>query len=384
MTSLVRLTKVGLRSDADVPHVRQVAKATAESLGFSEFQQTRILTAVIEVARNAIVHGGGGHAVVSLGDRAGRAILDVAVSDQGSGMSAGQKADVYADRVRPSERGLGLGLRGARRMADDFQIDSGPHGTDVRLGFASPATASELRSLAIKIGERLASLKAVDPATTLAQQNHELLAAIAERDLLIQEVHHRTRNNIALIRSMVRLTEHAATHPETKVALAELSVRMQAVSSVHEQLERAETGQLVQILPFLESVANSTYDAFSAPERTIAIDVCGADLTISSSAAVDVGLIVAELITNALKHAFSNRTTGRLSVRAIEADREAGTFILEVADDGPGLPAGQARPERSKSLGWRMIRAMAARHDGEVSTQNDNGLKVTITLRADI
>lgn len=386
MKSPLRLTRLGLRSDTDIPHIRQVGKVTAQTLGFTAFQQTRIVTAIIEVARNAIVHGGGGHVVMKLATQAGSVVLDIAVSDQGGGMPAVRKADVMADRARRSDRGLGLGLRGAKRIADRFEIETGAYGTDVHLGFVSPAKADNISALANRVSDEIAGLAAVDPATTLAQQNNELMAALAERDLLIKEIHHRTRNNIALIRSMVRLSENAAKHSETKTALAELGNRMQAILSVHELLERSDGSELVEILPFLKSVADRTYDAFSTQDCLITIDVTGASLKIGSNTAVDVGLIVAELMTNALKHAFVGRTTGRVTLHVVEDEshRDAGTFLLEVSDDGHGLPAGQEQPERSASLGWRMIRAMTRRHGGQIVTTNDNGLKVSISLRTDV
>ncbi len=365
-----RLITIRLESDKDIPRVRQVGRAVTEVLGFATFSQTRIVTAMLELARNAIVHGGGGRVMMGLIEKNHIVALLVTVTDSGPGVA--HLEDVLGGHAMPSATGLGLGLRGAHRIADHFNVHTNADGTEIEAWFMSAHKGDKLGELVRAATDRLGSLNKADPTEALVQQNRELMLALQERDLLIREVHHRTRNNLALMGSLVRLSQNAATHAETKQALSELGLRMQAILSVHEQLERAEDGKQVRILAFLGDVAKRTVEALSTEEKTVNVSVEGDDMPLASGLAVDLGLIVAELMTNAMKHAFSDRSEGTVRIR-VATDETAETpdaFTLEVSDDGPGLPPGVDRPERSNSLGWRMIRAMSSRHSG----RNQRGL----------
>jgi len=131
----------------------------------------------------------------------------------------------------------------------------------------------------------------------------------------------------------------------------------------------------------LETVAKHAQDAFSNDQFNIAISVFGDTVSVSGSAAIDLGLIVNELITNAYKHAFEGRDAGRIDVsfeRESDDDGKA-SWVLVVRDDGVGL-AKDIKPERSDSLGWRMIRAMSARLSGTLETGSDDGFYTRIAF----
>ena len=105
----------------------------------------------------------------------------------------------------------------------------------------------------------------------------------------------------------------------------------------------------------------------------------GDAVSVSGSAAIDLGLVVNELITNAYKHAFEDRQSGRIDVSFERENRdgEKPSWVLAVKDDGVGLPE-NVKPERSDSLGWRMIRAMTARLSGAIETGSNKGFYTRI------
>ncbi|MEM7643994.1 MAG: sensor histidine kinase [Pseudomonadota bacterium] len=135
----------------------------------------------------------------------------------------------------------------------------------------------------------------------------------------------------------------------------------------------------MSLLSFLQSIADRIHSAFSSNGARVQIDVGGDDLLAEGRLGADVGLIVGELVTNALKHAFADRREGRIMI-ALRGDEEAGALEVTVHDDGPGLPDGMDRPNRLTSLGWRMVESMAARDAGQVDVTNRNGLCVRVTL----
>ncbi|EMD83896.1 sensor histidine kinase [Pacificimonas flava] len=383
------ITTVRIGSEADIVRVRQVAATLTRAFGLEKFAHTRAVTACLELARNALQYAGGGRIAFGAVEGRNHLMLTVSVRDQGPGIKDVERLlsgrAVHGTDGGLGGRGMGLGLRGVKRLAQEFDLVTGPEGTKIDIAFAAPNSPGTLAETVEAATDALMKLGKADPAAELAQQNQQLAEALAERELLINEVHHRTGNNLALILGLIQMSRRSAKEPETGRILAELEGRVHAVAKVHEELQKADNVDRLLIIPFLKKVASHGREAFSSEAQDIDIHVEGDDIWLHSAAAVDIGLIVGELITNAFKHAFAGRTSGRIAVSfRHEENPEKGddhtAFCLIVADNGHGLPEDAGRPERSNSLGWRMIRAMTARHDGTIETDGSNGFRTVIHL----
>ena len=368
----MRLTTLKIEADEDIVRLRMVGQEVARRCGFAKFAETRIVTALLELGRNIVQHGGGGRMTLSLEPQGSGLALGVEAVDQGPGIPDLDARLSGADSLPGTARapGLGLGLRGVQRIADRFEAESGAEGTRILAGFDTRLAASEAAPVAAGIGEALAALRRADPAAMLAQQNRDLLDALEERDLLMAEVHHRTKNNLALVTGLMRLSRSAAKTEETRGVLRDLELRVKAITAIHDQLQRAAAADSAALLPLLRDVAEQTRQAFSTPDQEVKVVVTGETLLLSGNAATDLALAAGELMTNACKHAFAGREKGRLHV---SLKREEGVLKLTVSDDGCGLAPGMERPERSDSLGWRMIRTMVQKHGGFVRTSNGEG-----------
>jgi serine/threonine-protein kinase RsbT len=133
-----------VRSDVDLMAVREAARAAAAEAGFSLVNQTKLVTAVSELARNAVVHGGGGEVSVDPVQRGTLRGVRLVVSDRGPGIA--DIAEALTDG-HTTGHGLGLGLGGARRLVDDFSIDSAPgQGTTVTIAMWATPGLSTFRS----------------------------------------------------------------------------------------------------------------------------------------------------------------------------------------------------------------------------------------------
>lgn len=133
MTGMSTGHEVPIREEVDIVHVRQAARDVAVSVGFSLVEQTKLVTAASELARNTLKHGGGGVAEVELERAAGATALRLVFRDEGPGIADIEQAlaDGYS-----SAGGLGLGLSGARRLADEFDLQTQPgEGTTVTVVF---------------------------------------------------------------------------------------------------------------------------------------------------------------------------------------------------------------------------------------------------------
>ena len=380
------IIRVRIAKEADIARVRQVTDCIGASFGLESFARTRCITACLEIARNALQYAGGGQAFYRLTFERGHSYLFVSFIDQGTGIDKIEK--ILEGRAFLGEgagglggRGLGLGLRGVKRLAHRFDLTTSSEGTTVELGFEVPIALSEQAASLAKAADHLAALSKTDPLVELSRQNRELAEALAERELLMAEVHHRTGNNLALVKSIIQMSRRKAQSEEAKHLLAELESRIHSIVRVHQDLQKTLDTDEIDALPFLRSVGANSADAFSHVEKNIVVTVTGDDLVLPSKLMVDLGLIVSELITNAIKHAFPQRSEGNITIALsrLEAD-EPGAVLLCVSDDGVGLADGE-RPERSDSLGWRMIRAVATRHQGTLDVDGSDGMTVKLELR---
>ncbi|KAF0676683.1 sensor histidine kinase [Profundibacterium mesophilum] len=368
------IARLRIQNERDIVRLRTLGSRIVMATGFSGFAGTRVVTAMLELARNMIDHAPGGHLSLMLREDGKRVLLVIEAVDQGRGIEASTRAAGTSGAKRP---GLGLGLQGVRRMADQFDIQTGVEGTRVSACFRSMIGVSDLRRDREKILALAQSTEEDDLSEVLGRQNRELLDAIEERDLLMAEMHHRTKNNLSLVISLMRLSRNAAKSEESRDILRDLEGRVSAIAKVHDQLQHEGAADMVELLSLLRDVAAQSRSAFASSGRDIVITVEGEPVRLASSTAVDLSLVVGELITNACKHAFTERSAGTITISAAGIGND---YILVIRDDGIGLPGDLERPGRAMSLGWRMVRSMVQKHGGTLQNRNDGGLVTTLTF----
>jgi signal transduction histidine kinase/CheY-like chemotaxis protein len=168
-----------IEMEADVVAVRQRTRRVAELVGFDAQDQTRLATAVSEIARNAFAYAGGGRAELSIQPDAAGQFLSIRITDKGPGIA--DLDTIFEGRYR-SSTGMGLGLIGARRLVDRFHIEAKPaKGTVVELGQRLPKRAKPItRANLTELADRLRLERGTDPLTDLRDQNRELMQSLAE------------------------------------------------------------------------------------------------------------------------------------------------------------------------------------------------------------
>ena len=217
-----RLLLIALERESDIVLVRKRTRRLAELLGFDRQDQTRITTAVSELARNAFEYAGAGRAEFRVRDAAPAHALEIIISDKGPGIA---DLDAVLSGSQPSEKGMGVGLRGARRLMDTFHIDAEYDlGTTVRVSKLLPARAPAMnRALLTRIGQTLAADEPADPVDEIRRQNQEMLAQLQELqdrqealDQLNQELHDTNRGVVALYAELDERADHLRRADELK------------------------------------------------------------------------------------------------------------------------------------------------------------------------
>ena len=221
MTTWTILT-TPIEHEPDVSAVRQRARRVAELLGFEVQDQTRIATAVSEITRNALSYAGGGLAEFRLSGPDVPQYLLIRIADRGPGIA---NLDEVLAGAFESRTGMGLGLIGARRLMDDFEVTSAPGGTVVTLHKLLPkGRSATVSALLAEITRKLAADAAADPMAELRTQNRELVQSLAELKARQDEV--------------LRLNEELETTNKGVVALyAELDRRAGELAALNETLE---------------------------------------------------------------------------------------------------------------------------------------------------
>jgi two-component sensor histidine kinase len=226
---------------------------------------------------------------------------------------------------------------------------------------------AEIRSL----GETFARM-----ADLIAAREGELRESLAQKDVLAREIHHRVKNNLQLVISLLNLHARRVKDPQAERGFAEARGRINALAALHRRLYESENLQDIDLKWFLEDLCAEIQRGGLAGGRPIDLVTHVPSQLISSELAVPIGLLVTEAITNAYKHAFSTRVDGTIE---LAAQVEEGDFLkLSVRDNGVGIA--DRAPDETQGLGRSLIEAFARQLHGELTI--DTGTQgTTVSIR---
>lgn len=189
--------------------------------------------------------------------------------------------------------------------------------------------------------------------------DEELLHAKQKAEALLAEMNHRVANSLALVSSLLRLQAGASQHEETRIALQETQSRISAIVGMHRSLYSNATIGRVDMQAYVESLARDLSATITADETDLRLNVDADPVELSADKAVSAGMVITELVTNALKYAYPQGESGEIRILFKRVDEE--TARLAVEDDGVGLGAASAEATaHSTGLGTRIVQSMAA------------------------
>jgi two-component sensor histidine kinase len=202
------------------------------------------------------------------------------------------------------------------------------------------------------------------------ERTEELARRVAERDVLVREVHHRVKNNLQLVSSLLNMQGRQLKEPLLRQALEECQGRVQTIALIHQRLYQSSDLAHVQFAQYARSLTASVFLATGVSPATVALHMDLEDVSLSVERATPCGLILNELLTNALKHAFPDGRCGtvRVEIRRISTGR----LRLLVSDDGIGLPP-SVYPRDTSSLGLQLVSTLAEQLDAELHVERDLG-----------
>ncbi|MBV8096800.1 MAG: sensor histidine kinase [Acetobacteraceae bacterium] len=219
-----------------------------------------------------------------------------------------------------------------------------------------------------------------DAVSALADRETALRCAIAQQDLLMQEIHHRVKNNLQVVASLLNLQGNRIRGPEARAEFQAARDRVRALATLHRHLYARGDLHSIQMPGFLRELCDQLFQAMGeTPGNRIQLHIEAQELRISSDQAVPLSLIVTEALSNALKYAFPGGRSGSISVR-LTADSDAAHFVI--ADNGVGIPAGPAEAETGirDGLGIQLIRGFIRQLGASLRIEQGDGTRYIIDL----
>jgi two-component sensor histidine kinase len=253
-------------------------------------------------------------------------------------------------------------------------------GSDMSTEFrfvSTDGSVSWVQAVAVPVrrdgGTVVGHIGTITDVTDRHQSEVALRRSLHEKGALLQEIHHRVKNNLQVISSLLRMQSRRAPQAEARAALEDSEARVRSIALLHESLYRSDDLARVDFDLYVRDLVASLLRTHATEGRPN-VDVSCPELFLDLAVAMPCGLVVNELVTNALKHAFVGRKagTGTIGIRARRMDR---TMELIVEDDGVGTASEVADAQQPPTLGLSLVRSLAKQLDADLDVESNLGTR---------
>lgn len=214
----------------------------------------------------------------------------------------------------------------------------------------------------------------------LSEQKKIIEETLADREVLLREIHHRVKNNLQVISSLLSLQSRSIEDDSALEAVNESRNRVHSMALIHENLYNREDLRNIRISTYVAQLSEDILSSYNIEPEKIKLNTSIENVKLDVDEVIPLGLIINELITNALKYAFPKDQKGSISIHLKEEEQ---MIELKVTDNGVGIPEEVVNAGgRPKSLGMRLIKTFAKKLKAEWSITNDKGTHVVFRFQS--
>jgi PAS domain S-box-containing protein len=214
--------------------------------------------------------------------------------------------------------------------------------------------------------------------TERKQAEETLTQSLKEKEILMREIHHRVKNNLNILSSLLHLESDKLPDDASRQVFINAQTRIQSMKAIYDQLNRSTEIESVNLSKYVRDLSDMLAKTYIADRRNIRLTTNLASVQLDVKRAISLGIILNELITNAIKHAFPAGGAGNIDIELADS---GGLIDLIIADNGVGLPEG-FNIETADSLGWKLVSMLSDQLQARLSIINENGTKIEVIFSA--
>ncbi len=231
----------------------------------------------------------------------------------------------------------------------------------------------EVITTPITKAQLIARVKVLLQSRNLSLQVNQLLK---DKEMLIKEIHHRVKNNLMVISSLLNLQSRYIKDEEARDIFKDSQNRAKSMALIHERLYRSSDLKKIEFGEYIRSLTNDLFETYVTDKDKIQLKIEIGELDIDINTSIPLGLIINELVSNCLKYAFPGDKTGYIRIKL---HRDGENYILEVSDNGVGFPE-DLDFQRTESLGMQLVNNLTLQLRGKVELIKSPGTTFTITF----
>jgi len=227
-------------------------------------------------------------------------------------------------------------------------------------------------------GKVMGSVHVARDITERKIMEEQLEKALEDKDILMKEIHHRVKNNLMIMASLLNMQSRYIEDEVARDIFKDSQSRAKTMALIHEKLYQSKELKKLDVQDYMESLARDIYQVYIKDPHRIQLKIEVESHMMDINTVMPLGLILNELLTNTFKYAFPKDSEGIVEVKF--SKKENSTFLLEVIDDGVGLPS-DFNKKRTDSLGMRLIHSLTEQIKGVIEIRSNQGTQISVKFQ---